>query len=107
MVDFAKATKESIIQLDILKYLNSLPNCKAIKVMAANEDGTPDVFCCYRGTMLILEVKASEKDAMASVEDQKRQYMQMVQWRQAGARVLYVWSLDMAKEVIGNIGVKI
>ena len=107
MVDFARATKESIIQLDILKYLNGLPNCKAIKVMAANEGGTPDIFCCYRGVMVIVEVKASERDAWDAARHQKRQRMQMDQWADAGARVMYVWSLDMMKDIIGGIGTKI
>jgi hypothetical protein len=107
MVNFAKATLESLIQLDILKYLNGLPSCKAIKVMKANEEGNPDIFCCYRGTMVIMEVKASERDAWDAVRHQKRQRMQMDQWVDAGARVMYVWSLDMAKDIIGSIGTKI
>jgi Holliday junction resolvase len=107
MVDFGRAIKESLIQLDILRYLNGLPSCKAIKVMQANEEGNPDIFCCYRGMMVIMEVKASEKDAWAAMDSQKRQFMQMNQWRDTGATVMYVWSLDMAKYIIGNIGTKI
>ena len=107
MVNFAKAAKESIIQLDILKYLNGLEMCKAIKIMVANEGGTPDIFCVYRGVPIILEVKASEKDAWAAMENQKRQFMQLNQWRDTGAKVMYVWSLDMMKDIICETRIKL
>lgn len=107
MVDFSKAAKESLIQMDILKYLNSLPMCKAIKVMSANEAGTPDIFCVYRGVPLIIEVKATEADAVAAVENQKRQAMQMDQWQEVGARVIYAWDLVVVQWIINDIGKKL
>jgi hypothetical protein len=107
VVDFAKAARESIIQLDILKYLNGLANCKAIKIMAANEGGTPDIFCVYRGVPLIFEIKASEKDAMAAPESQKRQAMQMDQWLAAGARVFYAWDLVVPMWAIADVTKKL
>jgi len=99
--------KESEIQKQILDYLNGLPNCKAIKILKANEEGTPDIFCCYRGVPLIFEVKASEKDAMAAPENQKRQAMQMDQWLAAGARVFYAWDLAVVVWAINDISKKI
>lgn len=107
MVNFTKAAKESPIQYDILRHLNGLDMCKAIKILSANESGTPDIFCVYHGVPIILEVKASEKDAWAAMDHQKRQFMQLDQWRDTGARVMYVWSLDMVKDIICNIRIKL
>jgi len=107
MLNFAKAAKESLIQYDILKYLNGLPNCKAVKILKANEEGTPDIFCCYRGMAIVLEVKASAEDADRATIDQKRQLMQLEQWHQAGAWTRYVWSLGSVKKIIGYLGTKI
>ena len=107
MVNFAKAAKESLIQYDILKYLNGLAMCKAIKIMAANEGGTPDIFCVYRGVPCVFEIKASEKDAMAAPENQKRQAMQMDQWLAAGARVFYAWDLTVVIWAINDIAKKL
>ena len=48
---------ESQIQRQILKYLNSLPNCVAWKIQSGNERGIPDVLACYRGCFVGIEVK--------------------------------------------------
>lgn len=101
------ACKELVIQSDILKYLNGLLNCKAIKVMKANEEGNPDIFCCYRGTMVVLEVKDSASSALTARIKQKRQAMQMEQWKESGALVYCVWNLEMVKAIIGHTGTKI
>ena len=50
--------KEAVIQLKILKYLNSLPGCWAIKVISANQRGVPDIVGCCRGQFIALEVKS-------------------------------------------------
>jgi len=107
MVNFAKAAKESLIQYDILKYLNGLKMCKAIKIMAANEAGSPDIFCVYRGVPVILEVKASEQDVLRSAVEQKRQHMQMDQWETTGAMTAYVWSLEGVETLITHIAKKL
>ena len=104
MLKIAKAIVESILQRQILHYLNALPNCKAVKVMKANEEGNPDIFCCYRGVFIALEVKASEKDYRDAPENQKRQAMQLIQWHSAGAVTAYVWELYQVKELIGAVG---
>jgi len=102
-----KKLSEAHIQKQILDYLNGLSNCKAIKIMAANEAGTPDIFCCYRGVTIVLELKASEKEARESQHKQKRQHLQLKQWGETGAFVNKIWNLDMVKKIIGDIGTKI
>lgn len=52
---------ESKIQSDILAYLRTLPNCKPIKIIAANERGIPDILCCYKGRFVAFEVKQPGK----------------------------------------------
>lgn len=50
---------ESVIVRDILKYLNSLPNCFAWKEHGGmyGTAGIPDIICCYRGEFYAFEVK--------------------------------------------------
>ncbi len=50
--------KEAVVQLKILKYLNSLPGCWAIKVISANQRGVPDIVGCFRGRFISLELKS-------------------------------------------------
>lgn len=107
MLKIAKDIVESILQRQILHYLNALPNCKAVKVMKANEEGMPDIFCCYRGTMIAIEVKASEEDARVSREHQKRQAMQLEQWGEAGAFTMYAWDVEQVEKFVGWIGTKL
>lgn len=45
------------LQTKILKYLKKLPECWAVKVMAANERGCPDIIGCYKGYFFAIEVK--------------------------------------------------
>ena len=54
---------ESKIQASILQYLRSLPGCWPIKVMTANENGCPDILCCYRGKFVAFEVKTAQGKA--------------------------------------------
>jgi hypothetical protein len=37
--------------------LNSLPKCKAIKIVTANERGIPDIMGCYQGRCFVFECK--------------------------------------------------
>lgn len=50
---------EAVIVRDILKYLNSLPNCFAWKEHGGmySTAGIPDIICCYNGRFIAFEVK--------------------------------------------------
>jgi hypothetical protein len=48
---------EKKIQAEILKYLNSLPRCRAYDIITTSERGVPDILACYHGKFVAFEVK--------------------------------------------------
>jgi Holliday junction resolvase len=89
--------KESTIQKKILDYLNNLPNCKAVNNhgSAWQESGRPDIFACYHGRFLALEVKKNEKE-----KPTKLQLHELKKWEEAGAISAVVRSLEEVKQII-------
>jgi len=73
--------KESAIVTRILKFLNRLPHCKAIKIHGSPymEAGTPDILGCYHGQMFAFEVKTT-KGKTSKIQDYR-----LSQWGIAGA----------------------
>jgi Holliday junction resolvase len=51
---------ESKLQSDIIKYLNSLDGCYAIKVITGNLRGIADILCCYNGKFIAFEIKRQD-----------------------------------------------
>jgi len=51
---------EKILQKKILNYLKA-ENIYAVKVVAANKAGVPDILACVDGKFVALEVKANSK----------------------------------------------
>jgi len=49
--------KEADIQAKILKYINSLDEGWATKVIKANTAGVPDILACIKGHFVAIEVK--------------------------------------------------
>jgi len=96
-------TEEGKIQKKILDYLNGLDCCKAVKVMEANEAGTPDIACCWRGRMVMLEVKQGQEHAIRSCERQPIQVVRICEWQDAGAIAATVWSVNQVESIIGSI----
>lgn len=68
----------------ILKYLNSLPNTKAINTHGSVffERGTPDIIGCINGRMVAFECKRSTKETL-----EKIQQWRLCEWLMAGAVV--------------------
>ena len=85
----------SVVQ-PVLKWLNSLPGCKAINIHGSvyMERGTPDILGCYQGRMFLFECKADQGTLRPD------QILRMKQWHIAGAMVLEIRSLEQAKEAI-------
>lgn len=75
----------------ILKYINSLPNSKAINIHGGifTERGTPDIIGCINGTMVAFECKRSEAE-----EPSKIQQWRLSQWIAAKAVVGAVSSVS-------------
>jgi hypothetical protein len=80
----------------VLAYLNSLPQCKAIKTYSDGhiEKGTADVIGCYKGRMLHIECKVPGN------RPTQLQWHRIAEWSIAGAYSCYVDSLDQVKHFI-------
>lgn len=87
----------------ILRYLNSLPNSKAINVHGGvyTERGTPDVIGCVNGRLVAFECKRT-----ANEEPTKIQSWRLSEWISAGAVVGGVsdlWQVQMILCLMGLI----
>jgi hypothetical protein len=93
-------TSERAIVKAILAYLNSLPGCLARKRWGGGMGvaGDPDIDACLRGRSVQLEVKRpGEKPTPLQVK-------RLEEWRQAGAIVGVVVSVDDAKSLLAREG---
>jgi hypothetical protein len=93
-------TSERSIVKAILAYLNSLPGCLARKRWGGGMGvaGDPDIDACLRGRSVQLEVKRpGEKPTLLQVK-------RLEEWRQAGAVVGVVVSVDDAKSLLAREG---
>lgn len=87
---------ESNFQSTALKYLNSLPGCKAENVSGnANQSGRPDINGCYRGRMFKIELKTPDNKNEAT----KKQNLELRRWRNAGCAVAVIYTMDFLKEM--------
>lgn len=85
----------------ILRYLNSLPNSKAINIHGSvySERGTPDVIGCINGRMVAFECKRD-----ASEDARKIQKWRLSEWIVAGAvvgSVSEVWHVQLILCLMG------
>ncbi|MGM9571630.1 MAG: VRR-NUC domain-containing protein [bacterium] len=88
---------EKTIVNRILKYLNSLEGCRAIKVHGGSFcSGEPDIDAVYKGRSLKLEVKRPGGKAT------KLQLAILDKWEKAGAVTAIVDSVEKVKELIEN-----
>ena len=89
---------EKSITKSILTYLNSIKGCRAVKMQGTiNRAGEPDVFCCYKGRLVLFEVKRpGNKPTML-------QEATLGMWHEAGAVTAVVYSVDDVKKVLEAI----
>ncbi len=91
---------EKSFQAEALKYLNSLPGCRAENVSGnAKQSGRPDINGCYHGRMFKIELKVPDNKNLAS----KKQNYELQRWFRAGAAVGVIYSMDSLKEMIGML----
>ena len=82
---------EKNFQAEALKYLNSLPHCRAENVSGnAKQSGRPDINGCYCGRMFKIELKAPDNKNSAS----KKQSYELQRWHRAGAAVGVIYSME-------------
>ena len=87
----------------ILKYINKLPNSKAINIHGSPycERGTPDVIGCINGRMVAFECKRDDKEDLEQI-----QKWRLAEWISAGAVVGGVsdlWQVEMILNLMGVI----
>ena len=91
-------TTERAIVKAILAYLNGLPGCLARKRWGGGMGvaGDPDIDACIRGRSLQLEVKRPGQRPTAL------QLKRLEEWRNAGALVAVVVSVDEVKRLLAQ-----
>lgn len=86
----------------VLKYLNSLPNSKAINIHGSvfTERGTPDVIGCINGRMVAFECKRDTKEKLEKIQEWR-----LCEWIRAGAVVGGVSEVFHVKLILWLMGV--
>jgi len=85
----------------ILKYLNSLPNSKAINIHGSiyTERGTPDIIGCINGRLVAFECKRSDDEVPTAI-----QKWRLSEWITANAvvgSVSRLWQVQMILCLMG------
>lgn len=98
-----KRLEYSSVVKPTLKYLNSLPESKAINIHGSvfSERGTPDIIGSIRGRMVCFECK---RDVSEDLEDIQK--WRLSEWIIAGAvvgGVSDVWQVDLILRLMGVI----
>lgn len=91
-------SEKSIVN-SILKYLNSLPQCRAEKTWGGGygNAGKPDITGCLNGRRFELEVKVPGGKLTPL------QKVTLEQWKEAGAITAVVHSAEEAKEILKEV----
>lgn len=89
--------RESVLQKKITDYLAE-EGIAAVKIIACNKPGTPDILCCYNGKFIGIEVKNPNGKGKVS----KLQKFRIKEIQKAGGIAGVVSSLEEVKELIGK-----
>ena len=90
---------DSSFQSTVLKYLNSLPGCRAENVSGnANQSGRPDINGCYRGRMFKIELKTPDNKNQAT----KKQHLELRKWKNAGCAVAVIYDMALLKDMFSH-----
>lgn len=86
------SARESTITRAILRELNKLPNCRAVKLhgSAYSNAGEPDIYGCISGRMFVIEVKRPSENPT------RLQEWTLNQWSRAGACAITARSVQDA-----------
>jgi hypothetical protein len=91
--------REKDLVNQIMAFLRRTPGCTAEKRHGTpyGKVGQPDITGCLMGHRFEIEVKVGRN------KPTEMQSMRLNEWREAGASVCVVWSLDEAKEFIRKV----
>lgn len=91
-------SRESAAERQILDYLNSLPNTKAVKwSQEGRQKGNPDILCSHHGMMILIETKQVGK------VQSLLQSVTMDEWRATGVITCVATELDHVKPMMEDI----
>lgn len=86
---------ERTIQTNVIDYLNSLPNTRAIKwIQDGRQEGNPDVFCVSDGQAYLFETKQPGRKL------EELQEITMMYWERAGAVCARIDHVSQVKEIM-------
>lgn len=91
--------RESGLQTQIMNYLKGLATCR-VRNNHGDEFsviGEPDLFVCYRGRFMAIEVKRQGE------EPAKKQRYELRKWSEAGAIAFWTDSLETVRQEICKI----
>lgn len=87
---------ESSFQSTVLKYLNSLPGCRAENVSGnSNQSGRPDINGCYHGRMFKIELKTPDNKNEAT----KKQRLELRRWKNAGCAIAVIYDMKTLRNM--------
>ena len=98
-----KAPLEKTIQKNILRYLNSLPRCRARNHTASgpyNQSGEPDIDGCLNGRSLKIEVKRPGGSPLTDLQQKALQ-----EWAHVGAITGVAYSVEDVQQILREHGV--
>lgn len=103
MANRDKRLEYSGVVVPVLKYINSLPNAKAINIHGSvfSERGTPDVLGCIGGRMVAFECKRDATEDLEAI-----QKWRLSEWLTAGAVVGGVSDVSHVKLILWLMGVE-
>lgn len=91
-------SSEATIVEEMLGWLNVQPGVHARKVhqSAVTGSGEPDLMICWRGRMVLIEVKTPDK------RPTRVQLRRMLTWQEAGALVGWATSMDDLRAIVAH-----
>lgn len=97
-----KRLEYSCVVVPILKYINSLPNSKAINIHGSvyTERGTPDIIGCINGRFVAFECKRDDTEDLELI-----QKWRLGEWFAAGAVVGGVSDVSHVKLILMIMGI--
>jgi len=93
----APSPSEAALQARILKHLDDLPRCWAVKFPGVLRRGVPDVLVCYRGRFVAIEIKRPGQSPT------KLQCAVIEQIQDAGGVAKVVTSVSDVRRVVAGI----
>lgn len=97
-----KRLEYASVVVPVMKYINSLPNGKAINIHGSvfSERGTPDIIGSIGGRAIAFECKRDKEEALESI-----QKWRLCEWIKSGAVVGGVSELWHVKYILQLMGV--